>query len=43
MKGLTPIPPYWGSVPTNAISTVVDASRYEVKQETQNSSSDQPF
>ena len=31
LKGLTPIPPYWGSVPTNAISTVVDASRYEVK------------
>ena len=30
-KGLTPIPASWGGVPTNILSTDVDASRYEVK------------
>ena len=31
LKGLTPIPPSWGSVPTNSISTEIDMSRYEIK------------
>ena len=31
LKGLTPIPASWGSVPNNAISTEIDMSRYEVK------------
>ena len=31
LKGLTPIPASWGSVPTNSISTEIDMSRYEVK------------
>lgn len=31
IKGLTPIPASWGAVPTNSISTEVDASRYEIK------------
>ena len=30
MKGLTDIPASWGAVPTNAISTEIDMSRYEV-------------
>ena len=31
LKGLTDIPASWGAVPTNAISTEIDMSRYEVK------------
>ena len=31
LKGLTPIPASWGSVPTNSISTEIDMSRYEIK------------
>ena len=31
LKGLTPIPPSWGVVPNNAISTEIDMSKYEVK------------
>lgn len=31
LKGLTPIPASWGSVPNNAIATEIDMSRYEVK------------
>jgi len=31
LKGLTPIPPSWGGVPNNAISTEIDMSRYEIK------------
>ena len=31
LKGLTPIPASWGSVPSNSISTEIDMSRYEVK------------
>lgn len=31
LKGLTDIPASWGTVPTNAISTEIDMSRYEVK------------
>ena len=31
LKGLTDIPASWGSVPTDAISTEIDMSRYEVK------------
>ena len=31
IKGLTPIPPSWGAVPTNSIATDVDVSRYEIK------------
>ena len=31
LKGLTPIPPSWGSVPSNSISTDIDKSQYEVK------------
>ena len=31
IKGLTPIPPAWGSVPNNSLATDVDVSRYEVK------------
>ena len=31
LKGLTPIPVSWGSVPNNSISTEIDMSRYEVK------------
>lgn len=31
LKGLTDIPAAWGAVPTNAISTEIDMSRYEVK------------
>ena len=31
LKGLTPIPASWGSVPTNSIATDVDMSSYEVK------------
>ena len=31
LKGLTPIPTSWGSVPNNSISTEIDMSRYEVK------------
>ena len=31
LKGLTPIPPSWGAVPTNSISTTIDRSRYEIK------------
>ena len=31
LKGLTPIPTSWGSVPSNSISTEIDMSRYEVK------------
>lgn len=30
MKGLTPIPPSWGAVPTNSISTEIDMARYEI-------------
>lgn len=30
LKGLTDIPASWGAVPTNAISTEIDMSRYEV-------------
>lgn len=31
LKGLTPIPASWGSVPQNSISTEIDKSVYEVK------------
>lgn len=31
LKGLTDIPASWGAVPTNAISTEIDMSRYEIK------------
>lgn len=31
LKGLADIPASWGAVPTNAISTEVDMSRYEIK------------
>ena len=31
LKGLTPIPPSWGGVPTNSIATEIDMSRYEIK------------
>lgn len=31
LKGLTPIPASWGTVPTNSISTTVDKSSYEIK------------
>lgn len=31
LKGLTDIPPQWGVVPTNSISTTVDMSSYDIK------------
>ena len=31
IKGLTPIPPSWGGVPNNILSTEIDMSRYEIK------------
>ena len=31
LKGLTPIPPQWGGVPQNSISTEIDKSSYEIK------------
>ena len=31
LKGLTPIPPSWGAVPTNSLGTEIDMSRYEIK------------
>lgn len=31
LKGLTPIPPAWGAVPENSISTRIDKSSYEIK------------
>ena len=31
LKGLTPIPESWGTVPDKAIATDVDKSSYEVK------------
>jgi hypothetical protein len=31
LKGLTPIPASWGSVPANSIGTEIDKSTYEVK------------
>lgn len=31
LKGLTPIPPSWGGVPSNSIGTEIDMSRYEIK------------
>lgn len=31
LKGLTDIPASWGAVPTNAIATEIDMSRYEIK------------
>ena len=31
LKGLTPIPASWGSVPQNSLGTEIDMSRYEIK------------
>ena len=31
LKGLAPIPPAWGAVPSNSIATRIDASYYEIK------------
>ena len=31
IKGMAPIPPSWGAVPTNSMATDVDASRHEIK------------